>query len=54
MTDLPACTSRQSIISDAAKIEGEEERYLDPRSKTTFLFDHISLVSAVLSCSVDG
>ncbi|ETW81790.1 hypothetical protein HETIRDRAFT_384237, partial [Heterobasidion irregulare TC 32-1] len=42
VADVPGI-KHQSIISDAAKIEGEEERYLDPRSKTTFLFDHISL-----------
>jgi hypothetical protein len=37
----------QTIVSDAARIaaDGEEkERFLDPRSKQTFLFDHLTLV----------
>lgn len=37
----------QSIISEAARVplEGdEEERWLDPRSKTTFSFNHLTLV----------
>ncbi|THH07390.1 hypothetical protein EW146_g9333 [Bondarzewia mesenterica] len=38
--DRVACSS---IISEAARMKGDEERFLDPRSKTTFLFDHISL-----------
>jgi len=42
-------TDHQSIISEAARVpaseegEGERERFLDPRSGTTFLFDHLSL-----------
>ena len=43
----------QSIVSDAARIpgsgEGEDgessqDRYWDPRSRTSFRFDHLSLV----------
>jgi capping protein (actin filament) muscle Z-line, alpha len=38
----------QTIVSEVGQVaplfEGEE-RFLDPRSKTTFAFDHISLVS---------
>ncbi|TFK40625.1 F-actin-capping protein subunit alpha [Crucibulum laeve] len=42
--DVPG-TSHQSIVSEAARVslEGEEERFVDPRSKTTFIFDHLSL-----------
>ncbi|KAH9999617.1 F-actin capping protein alpha subunit [Russula compacta] len=32
-----------SIVSARARISGEEDRYLDPRSKKSFLFDHLSL-----------
>ncbi|TFK28038.1 F-actin-capping protein subunit alpha [Coprinopsis marcescibilis] len=42
--DVPE-TNHQSIISEAARIVAEEseERFLDPRSKTTFVFDHLTL-----------
>ncbi|KAF9077600.1 F-actin-capping protein subunit alpha [Rhodocollybia butyracea] len=37
-------TNHQSIISEAARLEGEEqERWVDPRSKQSFAFDHITL-----------
>ncbi|PFH53925.1 hypothetical protein AMATHDRAFT_53585 [Amanita thiersii Skay4041] len=43
--DVPG-QKHQTIVSDAAKVpslfEGEE-RFLDPRSKTSFAFDHIGL-----------
>jgi len=39
----------QSIVSTRARILGEEERFLDPRSKTSFLFDHLSLVRPLYS-----
>jgi len=43
--DVPG-TEHQSIVSEAAKIptpDGEEQRFLDPRSNTSFKFDHLSL-----------
>lgn len=39
-------TNHQSIISEAARVGSsleDEERFLDPRSKTSFVFDHLSL-----------
>ncbi|KAJ6512196.1 F-actin-capping protein subunit alpha [Mycena vitilis] len=43
--DVPG-TEHQSIVSEAARVaetqEGQE-RFIDPRSKTSFLFDHLSL-----------
>ncbi|EEB94770.1 hypothetical protein MPER_06362 [Moniliophthora perniciosa FA553] len=44
--DVPG-TEHQSVISEAARIpgseDGESERWLDPRSKTTFAFNHLTL-----------
>lgn len=35
----------QAIVSEAARLPGEDERFFDPRSKTSFVFDHLTLVS---------
>ncbi|KAJ7050518.1 F-actin capping protein, alpha subunit [Mycena amicta] len=43
--DVPN-TEHQSIVSDAARVDSTDdaqERFVDPRSKTTFLFDHLTL-----------
>ncbi|KAI0311546.1 F-actin capping protein alpha subunit [Amylostereum chailletii] len=45
VADVPG-VSHNSIVSDAAKVAGEEDRFLDPRSRTSFRFDHISLETA--------
>ncbi|KAJ7600977.1 F-actin-capping protein subunit alpha [Mycena floridula] len=40
--DVPG-TDHQSIISEAARVSPDEERFLDPRSQTSFIFNHITL-----------
>ena len=41
----------QSIVSARALVPGEQDRFLDPRSNKSFLFDHLSLVRPVqLDC----
>ena len=41
----------QSIVSARALVPGEQDRFLDPRSNKSFLFDHLSLVRLVqLGC----
>ncbi|KAF9468543.1 F-actin-capping protein subunit alpha [Collybia nuda] len=42
--DVPG-TDHQSIVSEAARVSnsGTEERFLDPRSKTSYVFDHLGL-----------
>lgn len=42
------------IVSEAGRIQndGEEERFLDPRSKTTFAFDHLRLVRVYVTLNL--
>ncbi|KAF8574893.1 F-actin capping protein, alpha subunit [Ramaria rubella] len=40
--DVPG-QKHQVIISEAGRVESEDERFRDPRSKTTFVFDHLRL-----------
>src|ERR1700722_6513755 len=52
-TSTPCLDGVQSIVSEAARLptsEGEQERFLDPRSMTSFEFDHLSLVRSI-ECS---
>ena len=42
---LTICWWAQVIVSEVGRVkEGSEERFLDPRSKKTFVFDHLRLV----------
>lgn len=49
--DVPG-TEHQSIVSEASKLpvgeDQEEERFLDPRSKKSFKFDHLTLEASDL------
>jgi hypothetical protein len=38
-----------SIVSIRARIPGEEDRFLDPRSKTSFLYNHLTMVRPLSS-----
>lgn len=40
------------IISRAGKLSGEGQRYIDPRSRTSFELDHIRLVSSCISAKI--
>lgn len=55
--DVPG-TGHQSIVSEAARIPGlaaGEERFLDPRSNTSFAFDHLGLeASEAANIEVDS
>jgi hypothetical protein len=45
----------QSIISEASRLpatDGGPDRFLDPRSKTSFSFDHFNLVRSFDSLAV--
>jgi len=42
VADVPGA-DHNSIVSEAAKVPGEDNRFVDPRSRTSFSFDHISL-----------
>ncbi|KZP31478.1 F-actin capping protein, alpha subunit [Athelia psychrophila] len=43
--DVPGA-DHQAIVSEAARLPGEDERFFDPRSKTSFVFDHLTLEAA--------
>ncbi|KAI0036490.1 F-actin capping protein alpha subunit [Vararia minispora EC-137] len=42
VADIPG-TSHTAIVSEAAKAGEEDDRFVDPRSKTSYKFDHIAL-----------
>jgi len=51
----PSTTVLQVIISESGRVgDPKENRFIDPRSKKSFVFDHLNLVSqcTIATCSI--